>query len=264
MTDTAQSFVVGDIHGQFGKLLSLLRRHGIVDGNYDWAGGRTQICFVGDYVNRGDSGLDVPNLIRHLQAPAADEGGNVVALLGNHDVGQLAARHFALDPNLGADYLHLWLELGGHAEDIQSMNGDVTAWLSGLPAIDIIRGNLIMHADSDFYLAYGGTVEEINTRIRDVLTSDDAEDWKILLDRFADRHVFDDTDAGGRSRARLMLRTLGASRLIHGHTPIDKVTNARPETITRPFIYAGGLCVNVDGGMYRGGPGFMWRLEESL
>ncbi len=29
-----------------------------------------------------------------------------------------------------------------------------------------------------------------------------------------------------------------------------------------PFIYANGLCVNVDGGMYLGGPGFVYRLPE--
>jgi len=36
----------------------------------------------------------------------------------------------------------------------------------------------------------------------------------------------------------------------------------RPDDqVTEPLVYAGGLCVNVDGGMYRGGPGFVYRAE---
>jgi hypothetical protein len=29
-----------------------------------------------------------------------------------------------------------------------------------------------------------------------------------------------------------------------------------PEEVTEPLVYADGLCVNIDSGMYLGGPGF--------
>jgi hypothetical protein len=45
--------------------------------------------------------------------------------------------------------------------------------------------------------------------------------------------------------------------LIHGHTPINKITG---EPATEALVYAGGLCVNVDGGLYRGGEGFVYQL----
>lgn len=34
--------------------------------------------------------------------------------------------------------------------------------------------------------------------------------------------------------------------------------------VTAPYTYAGGRCINVDGGMYRGGPGFLgqWLIFE--
>jgi hypothetical protein len=39
------------------------------------------------------------------------------------------------------------------------------------------------------------------------------------------------------------------------------VTGRPPEEITGSLIYAGGLAVNVDGGMCLGGPGFIHRLR---
>ncbi len=58
------------------------------------------------------------------------------------------------------------------------------------------------------------------------------------------------------------LRTFGARRLVHGHTPIGYVGRDLPARITQPWIYADGLCVNVDGGMFLGEPGFLYELEQ--
>ncbi|MCB0173968.1 MAG: hypothetical protein KDI62_16720 [Anaerolineae bacterium] len=51
-------------------------------------------------------------------------------------------------------------------------------------------------------------------------------------------------------------------RLVHGHTPISKITDQPPKTVDEPLLYAGGRCVNVDGGMYLGGPGCLYRLPN--
>jgi hypothetical protein len=38
------------------------------------------------------------------------------------------------------------------------------------------------------------------------------------------------------------------------------MTGEPPELIRAPLIYADGLCINVDGGIYRGGMGFIYKL----
>jgi hypothetical protein len=34
-----------------------------------------------------------------------------------------------------------------------------------------------------------------------------------------------------------------------------------PASITGPFVYAHDLCMNVDGSIYSGGPGFAYRVS---
>ena len=37
-------------------------------------------------------------------------------------------------------------------------------------------------------------------------------------------------------------------------------TGQPPEDVREPLVYSRGRCVNVDGGMYLGGPGFVYQL----
>ena len=108
---------------------------------------------------------------------------------------------------------------------------------------------------------YGADPESINSGIAGVLASTSPDRWRELIISFTDRHVFDDTKPGGAKRAARFLEVLGANRLIHGHTPIDKVTGSKPTAVTGPYSYDDGLCINIDGGMYRGGPGFLYRTS---
>ncbi|HEX9439253.1 MAG TPA: serine/threonine protein phosphatase, partial [Roseiflexaceae bacterium] len=52
----------------------------------------------------------------------------------------------------------------------------------------------------------------------------------------------------------------GGRQIVHGHTPISSMRRCLPEEVVEPLVYAGGLCVNVDGGMYLGGPGFVYQV----
>ena len=85
--------------------------------------------------------------------------------------------------------------------------------------------------------------------------SDDVHEWDRLLDLFSNRFEF-----GKPADARAFLARYGGRQLIHGHTPIDKMTGQPPETVRAAYVYADGLCVNLDSGMYRGGPGFLFEL----
>ncbi|HLG77115.1 MAG TPA: hypothetical protein VKX46_11925, partial [Ktedonobacteraceae bacterium] len=55
----------------------------------------------------------------------------------------------------------------------------------------------------------------------------------------------------------------GGEQIIHGHTPISLMVNSKPQKVTAPWIYANGRCVNVDGGIYMGGPGFLYQIPTT-
>ncbi len=64
----------------------------------------------------------------------------------------------------------------------------------------------------------------------------------------------------GAGNAHQILRLFGGTKIIHGHTPIQYIADTLAPT--EPFVYLNGLCVNVDGGMYLGGSGFVYRLPD--
>ena len=66
----------------------------------------------------------------------------------------------------------------------------------------------------------------------------------------------------GAARARAFLRQFGGTRIVHGHTPIPLLLSCAPERVREPYVYAHGLCVNVDGGMMLGAPGFVYRVDQ--
>jgi hypothetical protein len=86
-------YAIGDIHGCLEKLQNLLEREGITE-NSKWAAGNAHLVFLGDYTDRGEDGIGVIELVMRLEQEAAGAGGQVTALLGNHDVILLEAHWF--------------------------------------------------------------------------------------------------------------------------------------------------------------------------
>jgi hypothetical protein len=251
-------FVIGDIHGQYEKTTSALRSAGLIDAGNRWIGSATTLWYMGDYFDHGPDGIAVVDLIISLQKQAAAAGGRVSALLGNHDVLILAARRFGerRSGGPGGTFLASWRVNGGEESDLRGMTDEHVAWLSSLPAMALAGGRLLAHADATFYQVYGRAVADVNRNIRAVLRSDDAQVWDLLLDYFSQRRAFQDRDLGP-ARAGRFLTLYGGRQLIHGHTPIAKLAGCKPEEVTERFVYAGGLAVDVDAGMYLGGRGFV-------
>ncbi len=255
-------YVMGDIHGQFPKMTAVLSDAGLIDADHNWAGGEATLWFMGDYFDRGPDGIAAVDLIRALQPQAAAAGGRVGALLGNHDVLIMAAQRFGERPSggPGGTFLSSWRINGGEERDLARLTPERAAWLRNLPAMALDGGRLLAHADATFYQVYGRSVTGVNQHIRAILHSGDAAAWDLLLDYFSQRRAFQDRDLGP-ARVGRVLALYGGRQLVHGHTPISKLSGCRPEEITAPLIYAGGLAIDVDAGMYIGGPGFVAELD---
>lgn len=256
----APAYVIGDVHGQIETLTALLQSAGLVGGDLAWTGGTASLWFVGDYVDRGPDGIGVIDLIMRLGAEARAAGGAVRALLGNHDVMFLAADRFRDQKPVGADvsFLDIWERNGGKHADMDRLDKRHVDWLRRLPAQARVAGNLLQHADSAFYAEYGRGVDGVNKAVARVLQGGDFDAWATLVVKFVRRMEF----GAGKTAAAEYLRKFGARRLVHGHTPIAFVGRDLPKRITQPWVYADGLCVNVDGGMFLGEPGFLYPLEQ--
>jgi len=76
---------VGDVHGGFEDLVSVLRAARIVDGRNRWVGGKAHLVQTGDLLDRGDNSRKVLDLLIDLESQAQKAGGMVHVLLGNHE-----------------------------------------------------------------------------------------------------------------------------------------------------------------------------------
>jgi hypothetical protein len=240
----------------------LLRDASLIGPGLDWAAGDARLWFVGDFVDRGPDGIGVVDLVMRLQAEAATAGGQVGALLGNHEVLLLAADRFAeqVAPGTGLTFLEEWLRNGGRPDDLSTLSDAHARWLGALPAMALVAGRLIIHADALFYTSYGDSLESANAAIQAVVNGDDVRAWDRMLGDFSMRFAFDDAHAGDAGACRRLLERFGGRQVVHGHTPISSMVPRLPEDVTEPLVYADGLAVNVDGGMYLGGPGVVYAL----
>lgn len=258
--DTRPIYILGDIHGHRQRLLELLHTAGLTGADGEWSAGSAALWFVGDYVDNGPDGLGTIDLIRRLQQQARDAGGEVGALLGNHDVQLLAAYRQGDETRRSTErtFQQDWLANGGLPSDLHGLTSEQAHWLSSLPAAAHIGETLVMHADSLFYLAYGNNLQSLNRTIRRLLEEAVPASLDRLLIDFTQHREF--LGARGEVNLQRLQKNFGGRRIVHGHTPISKLTDQPAEKIQAPYVYLDSRAVNVDGGLYLGGPGFVYEL----
>lgn len=81
-----QVIVIGDVHGQYEPFVLLLRHAGLVDGNLNWTGGRNRLVQMGDIFDRGPKPRQVDDLLDKIQKQANEGQGEVIRLVGNHEL----------------------------------------------------------------------------------------------------------------------------------------------------------------------------------
>jgi hypothetical protein len=266
MSSLEPVFVIGDIHGQFDRLVVLLRAAGLISADLHWSGGRAVLWFTGDFFDRGPDGISAVELAIRLQHEAAQVGGRVNSLVGNHEALIMSARLFGDRlTGWGGTFKGDWERNGGRASDLVRLENRHMRWLAGRPAMAREGDRLLIHADSLLYCDYGLTLDKVNAAFRAILSCDVPQAWDRLLEQFGDRLAFMDPEDGPSSHLRdpvaaRFLEMFGGRQIVHGHTPIGSVMRVPHDTVAGPLVYAGGMCVNVDGGMYRGAPGFVYEL----
>lgn len=260
-------YAVGDIHGYRLELHDAMHAAGLIDGSGTWSGGTHEVWFAGDLLDRGPDGVGVIADVMRWQAEAAEAGGSVRSVLGNHEVLGLGVRRFADAIIPGAErgeiphsFALSWMVNGGQPRDQEAMTDEMAAWLADLPAMVLLGGDLLMHADTTEYLAWGTTPGQISAAITDVLHGDDVLAWWEVWRAMTTRYDF--LGVGGADRAADLLALLGGSRIVHGHSLVADLRDIDPTTVEHPWSYADGRVLAVDGGIYAGGPCLVVPLEN--
>ncbi|WMX46050.1 metallophosphoesterase [Streptomyces roseicoloratus] len=258
-------YVVGDVHGYLDELLEALRAQGLIDENGGWAAGNARLWFLGDFTDRGPDGIGVIDLVMRLSAEAAAAGGYCKALMGNHELLLIGAKRFGDTPVSSgagtATFQAAWLLNGGQKHDMDRLQDVHLQWMSRLDAVVEQDGHLLLHSDTTAYLDYGGTIEDVNDKVHEIINRNDADEVWDLFRKFTKRFAFRD-EAAGPQAVRELLATYGGSRIVHGHSPIpyllgqvgteDGEEGERP-VVDGPHVYADGLAIAMDGGVTMAG-----------
>jgi hypothetical protein len=251
-----RTYVVGDVHGHRVELADALLDAGLVDEDDCWAGGDAHLWFLGDFVDRGPDGIGVIDLVMRLSAEAADAGGLVDSLLGNHEILLLGMHKFG-DTDVPSDFgprsfARSWEINGGQRSDQSALTEEHLDWLTTRQVVTVVADHLLMHSDTIEYLHWGETVDEINTAVRGVLKSDDLAEWWECWRRMTTRYSF--RGPQGAEVAEQLLGILGGEQIVHGHSVIADQLGILPAQVEAPYEYAGGKVLGVDGGLFVGGP----------
>ncbi|CAG8593923.1 9212_t:CDS:2, partial [Dentiscutata erythropus] len=77
---------VGDLHGDYEQTLEVLKMSRILDEKENWIGKNGILVQTGDIVDRGPDCLKIYKLFDKLRQEAEEVGGQVINLIGNHEI----------------------------------------------------------------------------------------------------------------------------------------------------------------------------------
>ena len=140
--DVDSLYVVGDVHGRYHELVSLLQKAKIIDAQTNWTAGKSHLVFLGDLFDRGNDVTRVLWLIYKLEQEAQENGGKVHLVLGNHEVMTLTNDLSYLAPKeafIAKSYKK------GYAELFHPTKSLLGSWLCSKPSVLKIDKNLFAH-----------------------------------------------------------------------------------------------------------------------
>jgi hypothetical protein len=139
--------VIGDIHGQFDKLVALLTHLGYSESAGTWRHASRSVIFVGDLIDRGPKQLATIDLVRGMV-----DAGTAQCIMGNHEFNAIAWA--TPDPEQPGKFLRDHHKPGNreqHQAFLEEVEGtplqkDITDWFKTLPLWLDLGGIRVVHA----------------------------------------------------------------------------------------------------------------------
>jgi len=162
--DYKRIIAVGDIHGDYQKLVDILYHAKLINKNKDWIGKDSILVQIGDLVDRGRDSKNILDLMIKLKNQAKIKGGVVNIILGNHELRNIQG---FLDYTTISDIMEY-----GNIENrkkkfaLNHKFGNLIR--KEMDTIKIIDNIIFVHAGLTKEFAALG-IENINNKIREVL-----------------------------------------------------------------------------------------------
>ena len=212
---------VGDLHGDYDAWEAIARAAGLVDAKGKWVGGNTVLVQMGDVPDRGPDSLKIIHQLMKLQREARSKGGQVIALVGNHEAmnmtrdlryvhpgefqafvdrdsnsrrervyelnrAAIEAAYRAKTPQMTADAIRReWLKtmpLGQIEHQLAwGPAGEIGKWVVGNPAVAKVGESLFVHGGISAKYA-GMSLRDINLAVADALKRRDETPTSIIND----------------------------------------------------------------------------------
>ena len=232
---------MGDWHGDLEAARSGLRLAGAIDQEDRWIGGDLVVVQTGDQTDRGDQEQAILDLLDRLRDEAAAAGGAVVALLGNHELMNVAGDFRYVTAGGWADFADAGVAVEAADSALAALppahrpraaafrpGGAYARLLAEQPVAAIVGRTAFVHGGLlPRHLEYG--LDRLDGEIDAWLLGEGPE--PALLQERDDpvwaRHYSDDPDTADCALLDQVLTALDCDRLVMGHTVQDDGITAR-------------------------------------
>lgn len=259
--------VIGDLHGDYQALISILKMTNLINENLQWTGGKTIVVQVGDtldskrpdllmdsvYKNSPEE-LKLFNFIDSLNIEARKQGGKVISILGNHEL-----YTFYLDRNEGIDFSEKYVKEVDRNSYRKLGYSRWDYYSPGNPgSIRLAKTRPLLHKEGKFLFVHGSpTVEFIksaqrkNGKIDINAVNKNVSDW-LLGKREAPEYMSDysninplfnrDLSQGKMSREDCKMYSGylkhfdGIEYIIMGHTVHDSINSVCNDKFIRTDV----------------------------
>jgi hypothetical protein len=252
LDSVADTWVLGDVHGDYQRMVALLARAGLVRApsgpdDAEWRGGTAMLVCLGDLIDKWTAGYDAIIYLAALQASAVSQGGLVVVLMGNHDATFLAN---PADSKV-ADFADELRRRGMAPVDVAAGRDIAGQFLRGLPFAVRINQWFFVHAGN----TDGASISKLDASITSqveargfgapILSRSDS-----ILE--AEPPWWESGASDSRAALASIVAALGVEHVVQGHKP-GKIQFS--DGTTRPagsIFQKFGLIYFADVGMSRG------------
>jgi hypothetical protein len=153
---------IGDVHGDVEALRGALRLARAIDDTDRWIGGKLVVVQTGDQLDRGDAERKILDLLDALKTAAAQAGGALHALNGNHETMNVAGDFRYVTPGGFVEFEDL-APVKPSAELARlepSMRGRAFAFAPGGPYAKRLADRNAVAIVGDTLFAHGGVLPE--------------------------------------------------------------------------------------------------------
>lgn len=160
---------IGDLHGDIDAAKEIFRIAQVTNDAGHWQSGTDTVVQMGDVLDRGPHGLLIMDFLQRLRQEAHMAGGELIQLLGNHELMNYFGDFRFVHPKLAA-------AVGGisnYAALVQK-GGKYGAIIQQLPVAVVRNGTMFVHAGmTEINVRQYGSVDDINAIMRRVLNEQD-------------------------------------------------------------------------------------------